>query len=86
MSNVDALNSKTDAQTLADLCEGKRVLDSADTFLCNHYGPYSCMSSAAYNAIDVLRAKIRDVDDHIEAIKRRTPKPPSFYARLKEWM
>ncbi len=76
---------KTDAETLTDLHEGRRLVYGALKYIIRgRY--YSELRDAESDAVDKLRQCLHDIDDNTKAIERRLPAPPSLWQRLRNRM
>ncbi len=84
-SNLEtAMKQKTDAETLTDLHEGRRLVYAALKYIIR--GNYYELRDAESDAVDKLRQCLRDIDDNTKAIERRLPAPPSLWQRLRNRM
>ncbi len=69
---------KTDAETLTDLHEGRRLVYDALKYIIRR--------DDESDAVDKLRQCLHDIDDNTKAIERRLPAPPSLWQRLRNRM
>lgn len=69
------------------LKEGLRIIKSAHEHIVNSRTTKEFTVQTWVDTMEVLRLRSQDVQDHIVAIERRLPKPPSMWNRIKiRWL